>query len=106
MYLLIYKYFCLKFLEFEDYKDEGRLDKISNKNITELKLKNFQWHHKNLTKHNNFVEFHTLADNYKDLESNETRYGNVTFLVSIIHKFESFIYINYYNEQKMITYNF
>ncbi|XP_058802303.1 glycosylated lysosomal membrane protein A-like [Phymastichus coffea] len=70
-----------RILEFQDGSDTARIDTVKDNDIKELLMKNFQWHHKNLTKHDSFVEFYTEANNYKDPDTNKTRKGSLKFLV-------------------------
>ncbi|XP_014213346.1 glycosylated lysosomal membrane protein B-like [Copidosoma floridanum] len=70
-----------RLLEFNDIHDDGRMDEILDSNVVEVNFQNFQWHHKNLTHHDSFVEFYIQASDYKDLNTNETRNGTIEFLL-------------------------
>lgn len=75
-------FLLLQVFEFNDVDDTARIDQINNQsNIYELKLKNFNWHHKDMSKIQDFVEFYAEADAYKDPETNDTRKGSLKFTV-------------------------
>ncbi|OXU26891.1 hypothetical protein TSAR_015188 [Trichomalopsis sarcophagae] len=69
-----------RILEFNDFYNTSRIDEVNDKNITEINFENFQWHHENMTKHDNLVQFYTYADSYKD-QYNNVRSGNISFLM-------------------------
>lgn len=70
----------LQILEFNDFYNTSRIDEVNDKNISEINFKNFQWHHENMTKHDDLVQFYVYANSYKD-QYNNVRSGNISFLV-------------------------
>ncbi|XP_014230291.1 glycosylated lysosomal membrane protein A-like [Trichogramma pretiosum] len=75
-----------RLFEFNDVNDNARIDLVNDNWVSELNLNNFDWHHENMTKYDNLVEFKTEASGYKDNDRNETRKGQIKFLM---HAFNS-----------------
>ncbi|XP_011504557.1 PREDICTED: lysosomal protein NCU-G1-like [Ceratosolen solmsi marchali] len=70
-----------RLLEFNDINDKARIDEATDKNIKELKFENFEWHYKNITSKDNFVELYMKASKYHNPETNERRHGIIKFLM-------------------------
>lgn len=84
--------FCIIFLnkltnlfqifEYNDVKDDAKINKITDRNIVELDPRFFKWKHGNLSEDNNVVRLKIEADSYFNVNNNDSRNGSLKILVS------------------------